>query len=206
MQRSAKRCDADPGAPTAGLFPFEVPGLQRSRFVLRCARDTRGRPELLRQLGNQLVHLGLGPGVDGAASHTALRSEHHCKLGDVIPIRSIDDRNDIVLAGGEVDFLDLDSYLLGKLTRGLSALGSSLDVANALLGPRQRHYQHRHLILLRFAYSGSGMNSLSSPGTVSKRASFQSAFACSMRSLREDTKFHQMWRGPSMAAPPRRTR
>ena len=39
--------------------------------------------------------------------------------------------------------------------------------------------------------SGSGMNSVS-PGTLSKRAAFQSAFACSMRSLREETKFHQM--------------
>ncbi len=37
--------------------------------------------------------------------------------------------------------------------------------------------------------SGSGMNSLS-PGTLSKRAAFQSAFACSMRSGRDDTKFH----------------
>ena len=50
--------------------------------------------------------------------------------------------------------------------------------------------------------SGSGMNSFSSPGTVSKRPSFQSAFACSIRSLRDETKFHQMWRGPSIAAPP----
>src|SRR4029077_4640773 len=53
--------------------------------------------------------------------------------------------------------------------------------------------------------SGSGINSLSSPGTVSKRASFQSALACSMRSLRDETKFHQMWRGPSMLAPPSST-
>src|SRR5205085_2802174 len=54
-------------------------------------------------------------------------------------------------------------------------------------------------------YSGRGMNSLSSPGTISKRRAFHSALACSMRSLREETKFHQMWRGPSIAAPPRRT-
>ena len=45
------------------------------------------------------------------------------------------------------------------------------------------------------------MNSVS-PGTKSKRPAFQSALAWSMRSLREETKFHQMWRGPSMAAPP----
>lgn len=40
-------------------------------------------------------------------------------------------------------------------------------------------------------HSGSGMNSVS-PGTVSKRPAFQSALACSIRSRREDTKFHQM--------------
>src|SRR5258705_551225 len=50
-------------------------------------------------------------------------------------------------------------------------------------------------------YSGSGMNSLS-PGTASKRPAFQSALACSMRSWREETKFHQMWRGAAPAAPP----
>jgi hypothetical protein len=46
------------------------------------------------------------------------------------------------------------------------------------------------------------MNSSASPGTVSKRPAFQSAFACSIRLGREETKFHQMWRGPSMVSPP----
>jgi hypothetical protein len=39
--------------------------------------------------------------------------------------------------------------------------------------------------------SGSGMNSVS-PGTGVKRPLFQFSFACSMRSRREETKFHQM--------------
>src|SRR6185312_7774176 len=51
-------------------------------------------------------------------------------------------------------------------------------------------------------YSGSGMNSCSC-GTGAKRPDFQSCFACSIRSLLEETKFHQMWRGPSSASPPR---
>ena len=59
-----------------------------------------------------------------------------------------------------------------------------------------------HIARAQARHSGKGMNSLSSPGTLSKRPSFQSALACSMRSLREETKFHQMWRGPSIAAPP----
>ena len=54
--------------------------------------------------------------------------------------------------------------------------------------------------------SGNGMNSISSPGTLSKWPAFQSALACSMRSLRDDTKFHQMWRGPSIGAPPTMTK
>src|SRR6185436_20478024 len=57
-----------------------------------------------------------------------------------------------------------------------------------------------------FYLSGSGMNSISSPGTFSKWPAFQSALACSMRSLRDETKFHQMWRGPSIGAPPRMTK
>ena len=43
----------------------------------------------------------------------------------------------------------------------------------------------------RIHLSGSGMNSVS-PGTALNRPDFQSAFACSMRSRREETKFHQM--------------
>ena len=39
---------------------------------------------------------------------------------------------------------------------------------------------------------GSGMKSFSSPGTMAKRACFQSSLAASMRSFDEDTKFHQM--------------
>src|SRR4029077_17667979 len=72
----------------------------------------------------------------------------------------------------------------------------------------QKHSTTRHRCFLpgsRTNQSGSGMNSVVSPGTISKRPAFQSALAASMRSLREETKFHQMWRGPSMAAPPTTT-
>jgi hypothetical protein len=46
----------------------------------------------------------------------------------------------------------------------------------------------------RAAYSGNGMNSLRSFGGKAIRPTFQSALACSMRSLRDETKFQQMWR------------
>src|SRR4029077_787424 len=73
---------------------------------------------------------------------------------------------------------------------------------DAALGGLVPHAERQRLYLPVVAQrSGSGMNS-GSPGTLAKRFSLQSAFAFSMRSLLEDTKFHQMWRGPSIGAPP----
>ena len=46
--------------------------------------------------------------------------------------------------------------------------------------------------------SGSGMNSWLSSGGSDIRPAFQSAFACSIRSCRDDTRFHQMKRGPML--------
>ena len=53
-------------------------------------------------------------------------------------------------------------------------------------------------------HSGRGMNSV--VARIPRRSGRPSSrpWPASMRSLREDTKFHQMWRGPSMAAPPTR--
>ena len=50
-------------------------------------------------------------------------------------------------------------------------------------------------------YSGNGMNS-ASPATRSKRPARQSDLACSIRSRRLETKFHQTCRGPSIGSPP----
>src|SRR4051812_37189525 len=49
--------------------------------------------------------------------------------------------------------------------------------------------------------SGSGMNSLLSLGGRMILPCFQSSLACSMRSLREDTKFHQINRSPNGSPP-----
>ena len=43
-----------------------------------------------------------------------------------------------------------------------------------------------------FPAQGKGTNSSSSPGTISKRPVRHSFFACSIRSLEDDTKFHQI--------------
>ncbi len=54
--------------------------------------------------------------------------------------------------------------------------------------------------------SGKGTNSSSSPGTMSKRPVRHSSFAFSIRSLEEETKFHQMYRFEFSAAPPKSIR
>jgi len=56
---------------------------------------------------------------------------------------------------------------------------------------RVGHGHRQRRALARRQLSGSGMNSVS-PGTEENRPAFHSAFACSIRSLREATKFHQI--------------
>src|SRR5262249_9240959 len=68
-------------------------------------------------------------------------------------------------------------------------------------GLRRGKERNLHFLAENGQRSGSGMNSLS-PGTLAKRPSFQSSLALSIRSCDDDTKFHQLWRGPSIGAPP----
>src|SRR5689334_7690865 len=49
--------------------------------------------------------------------------------------------------------------------------------------------------------SGYGTNSLLSLGGNIMRPCFQSSLACSIRSLRDDTKFHQINRSPNGSPP-----
>src|ERR1700722_11854505 len=49
--------------------------------------------------------------------------------------------------------------------------------------------------------SGNGINSWLSAGGSIIRPCFQSSFACSIRSLREETKFHQMNLSPNGSPP-----
>ena len=49
--------------------------------------------------------------------------------------------------------------------------------------------------------SGSGTNSLLSVGGSNMRPCFQSSLACSIRSLREETKFHQICLSPNGSPP-----
>ena len=48
--------------------------------------------------------------------------------------------------------------------------------------------------------SGGGMKSASSPGAVSERPLRHSSFACSIRSFRDETKFHPNQRRPSLGS------
>src|SRR5262245_40935832 len=116
-----------------------------------CARrhaKRRNERAPLRQLGDQLLKLGLGPGPGGAGSYIAQCAEREREFGDIVAIGCIDDDEEIVLARGQVDLLHLDSHFLSKLARGTAALGSVLDRADALVGPIQRQDERWHAVLL----------------------------------------------------------
>src|SRR5262245_29416531 len=101
----------------------------------------------LRQLGYQLLELRLRPGAGGAGPHVALRAERERVFRHVVAVGSIDNDQQIVVAGGEIDLLDLDPQLLGELAGGLRPLGSVLDRTDALVGPAQRQDERRHAVL-----------------------------------------------------------
>src|SRR6266404_4835749 len=67
----------------------------------------------------------------------------------MVPERCFGDDKEIMLARGEIDFLDLDPDFLGEFSRRLTALGSVPDRANSLVGPVDRQYECRHVFLHR---------------------------------------------------------
>src|SRR5882724_12143396 len=72
-----------------------------------------------------------------------------CEFGDMIPERCFGDDKEIMLARGEINFLDLDPDFLGEFSRRLTALRSVPDRANSLVGPVDRQYECRHVVLHR---------------------------------------------------------
>src|SRR6476646_8465562 len=99
------------------------------------------------KLGYQFLHFGLRPGSDRARTHVSLRTERKRELGDVVPVRSVDNDQEIVVAGGHIDLLDFNSHFLGQIASGLGALGSILDRADPLVRPVQRADEHGHAVL-----------------------------------------------------------
>src|SRR5262245_21636697 len=99
------------------------------------------------QLGYQLLELGLRPGAGGAGPDVSLRAEGERVFRHVVAVGRVDDDEEIVVAGGEIDLLDLDPQLLGELAGGLRPLGSLLDRTDALVGPAQRQDERRHAVL-----------------------------------------------------------
>src|ERR1700722_18546342 len=69
-------------------------------------------------------------------------------------------------------------------------------------GRQQNRAHQKNFRRFHFFSAGRGMNSFSSPGIRPNLPSFHSCLARSMRSLEDETKFHQIWRGPSSGAPP----
>src|SRR3954453_4419936 len=99
------------------------------------------------KLGYQFLKLGLRPGSDRARTHVSLRTERQRELGDVVPVRSVDNDQKIVVARGHIDLLDFNSHFLGQIASGLGALGSILDRADSLVRPVQRADEHGHAVL-----------------------------------------------------------
>jgi hypothetical protein len=87
---------------------------------------------------------------------------------------------------------DDDRPMISPCSASLPGQPSQSDLRHCRASTNRRNYEP----------SGSGMNSISSPGTFANRPSLQSRLACSMRSFELETKFHQMCRGPSSGAPP----
>src|SRR5262245_11216488 len=103
--------------------------------------------ELLRKLGDQFLKFGLRPRARGAGTHVSLRAEGECELRNVIAVGSIQNDENVVGARGDVDLLDLEPQFPRQLLGGLRPLGSVLHRTDALVGPVERQYERRHVLL-----------------------------------------------------------
>src|SRR6266850_4745194 len=139
-KRVSVTCSTSVSAPT---------GIEATTPAARAAPVPVGNPKPLRKLGHQLGPFGLGPGSGGAGAHVSQRTGCKREFGDMIPERCFGDDKEIMLARGEINFLDLDPDFLGEFSRRLTALRSVLDRANSLVGPVDRQYKCRHVVLHR---------------------------------------------------------
>src|SRR5262245_47898042 len=103
--------------------------------------------ELLWKLGDQLLKFGLRPRAGGAGTHVSLRAEGECELRNIIAVGSIQNDEDVIGARGDVDLLDLEAQFPRQLLGGVRPLGSVLHRTDALVGPVERQYERRHVLL-----------------------------------------------------------
>jgi hypothetical protein len=89
---------------------------------------------LLWKLRYELLKFALRPRSGSGRANISQRTKRKRKFGNVVAI-SVDNEEQIVLARGEIDLLDIDAQFLGKLFCGFTALGSVLDLANSLFCP-----------------------------------------------------------------------
>src|SRR5262244_390323 len=93
------------------------------------------------------MKFGLRPNAGSAGPHASFRAERECEFRRVVAVRSIDDDQEIALAGREVDLLDLNSHFLGQILSGFGALGSILDRTDSLVGPVEQTHERGHAVL-----------------------------------------------------------
>src|ERR1700687_5590870 len=80
----------------------------------------------LRQLGHQLHEFLRRPGAGGTGVHVALHAERHRELDHVVAVRRLDHDDEIGVAGGHIDLLDLDAHFFARSRAACARLGASL--------------------------------------------------------------------------------
>jgi hypothetical protein len=116
-----------------------TPRLRRLHNVWRpaaCARRYYGSSEI------NLV-LGLGPGADGARADVPWRADRHCKLGNVVAVRCLQNEQKVGFPGVRKTCLISTSSFFASAC-GLSTLGRVFNRSDSLVGPSPRHYECRH--------------------------------------------------------------
>src|SRR5262249_38977420 len=102
------------------------------------------------------MEFGLRPNAEGAGAHASVRGEREREFGGIIAVGSIEDDQEIAVARGKIDVLDLHPDLLGQLLGGFGALQVwSWLQANLLFVISPRPTLSALRTILRFGHSHS---------------------------------------------------
>src|SRR6516165_325863 len=108
---------------------------RRCRLATRPVASEASDSALLWKLRYELLKFALRPRSGSGRANISQRTKRKREFGNILAMSGVDNEEQIVLAGGEIDLLDIDAQFLCKRFCGLTALGSVLDLANSLFGP-----------------------------------------------------------------------
>src|SRR4029453_16220242 len=119
-----------------------------STHTFRCAiASLADIIKTLGKIGYQFDHFLFGPGAARTGAHVSQGTERKRELCDVVAVRSLQEDEQVPVAGGEINVLDGYAGFLRDFARLLGAFGNVLYGADALIGPTQRANKKRHVIL-----------------------------------------------------------